>query len=894
MTQGQKTIYLVDGSSYIYRAYHAIRNLSNSKGLPTNAVYGFARMILKLVEERKPLYAAIVFDAAGPTFRHELFDGYKATRPPMADDLAVQIPFIRRLVQGLSLKILEKQGYEADDVIGTLSRVAEEEGHDVFIVTGDKDFRQLLSPRVTLWDPMKDRITSYEGFIEECGFKPGQVVDLMGLSGDSTDNVPGVRGIGEKTAADLIRQFGTLESVFANLGQVQKKRVRENLEKSRAEALLSKELVTINRDVPVSGDLEELKVGVPRHQELAELFRELEFKSLWDQFAVREEEGTEEYRSCLTEEDLLRLVASIREKKAVSMSVQTTGDDPFRDELVGLSFSVETGKSSYLPLAHTCAGFPEQIGIEKAFEVLKPVFEDEAIAKIGHNLKFSAMVLKNRSTKLAGLHFDTMIASYVINPGLKQHSLDFLAQHYLNLRKMTHEEVAGKGKSQKCFSELELQRASRYSCEDADVALRLMRVLGEQLREDENEELFRDVEMALIPVLIDMETRGIRIDTAFFRDMSESFSRELEAIEKEIYAEAGVEFNINSPQQLGSILFEKLQLPILKRTMKTGAHSTDVKVLTRLAALPFKIPKLLLRYRTISKLKATYLDSLVKLADPVTCRIHTSFNQTVAATGRLSSSNPNLQNIPVRGEEGREIRRGFVAEEGCHLLSADYSQVELRIFAHYSDDDAFMDAFRAEEDIHTRTAAEIMRLQGEEVTPDLRRIAKAINFGIIYGMGPQKLSEEVGVDLQTAKRYIAAYFERYQGVGKYRAQVIASAREQGYVTTLFNRRRYLPDINHKNRIIRGEAERMAINTPIQGTAADLIKMAMIRIHRRLKREGFRTRMLLQVHDELVFEVPDGEIETVPAVIRSEMESVFRLKVPLKVDVKVGRNWDEAH
>jgi DNA polymerase-1 len=894
MTDGQKTIYLVDGSSYIYRAYHAIRNLSNSKGLPTNAVYGFARMILKLMEEKRPAYVAIVFDAEGPTFRHDLYDGYKATRPPMAEDLAVQIPFIRRLVEGLSLRTLERQGYEADDVIGTLSRMAEEKGYDVFIVTGDKDFRQLLSPRVTLWDPMKDRVTSYDSFIEECGFKPSQVVDLMGLSGDSTDNIPGVRGVGEKTAADLIRQFGSLEGVFANLEQVQKKRVRESLEKSKAEAVLSKELVTINRFVPVDGDLEDLEIGVPRHLELTNLFRELEFKALWDQFAVREEGGTEEYRSCLSEDELRQLVAVIREKRAVSLNVQTTGEDPFHNELVGISFSVEKKKGSYLPLGHTCPGFPEQIGTEKAFEILRPVLEDGAVSKIGQNLKFSAIVLKNHGTQLAGLHFDTMIASYVINPGLKQHTLDFLAQHYLNLRKMTHEEVAGKGKTQKCFSDVDLQQASRYSCEDADVALRLMEVLGDRLREDGNEDLFKKVEMALIPVLIDMETRGIRIDPGFFREMSENFSLELEAIEKEIYLEAGVEFNINSPQQLASILFDKLQLPILKRTMKTGAHSTDVKVLTRLAALPFKIPKLLLRYRTLSKLKATYLDSLVKLADPATCRIHTSFNQTVAATGRLSSSNPNLQNIPIRGEEGREIRRGFVAEEGWHLLSADYSQVELRIFAHYSGDDAFIEAFRTEEDIHTRTAAEIMGLKKEEVSADRRRIAKAINFGIIYGMGPQKLSEEVGIDLQTAKHYIEAYYKRYQGVGRYREEVIGTARGKGYVTTLFNRRRYLPDINHKNRIIRSEAERMAINTPIQGTAADLIKMAMIRIHERLKREGFQTRMLLQVHDELVFEVPDHEINTVPAVIRSEMEGVFQLKVPLKVDIKIGKNWDEAH
>ncbi|PKN65381.1 MAG: DNA polymerase I [Deltaproteobacteria bacterium HGW-Deltaproteobacteria-15] len=896
MTRGQKTIYLVDGSSYIYRAFHAIRNLSNSKGLPTNAVYGFARMILKLMEDKSPVFAAIVFDAEGPTFRHEMFKEYKATRSGMPEDLVVQIPFIHRLVQGLSLPMVERQGYEADDVIGTLSRVAEEKGYDVFIVTGDKDFRQLLSPRTTLWDPMKDRLTSYEGFVKECGFEPDRIIDIMGLSGDSIDNIPGVPGVGEKTATELVKRFGTLENVFEHLEEIQKKKLKENLEKSRAAALLSKELVTIDRFVDLDCDLEELKIGTVRHSELSDLFRELEFKGLWDQFTIREEEGLEEYIPCLSEEELLNHVHKMREKGTVALNTQTSGDDPFRSDLVGISFSSEKKKGAYLPLAHTCPDMPDHVGQERALEMLKPVLEDEAIAKIGQNLKFQAIALKNHGIDLAGLRFDTMIASYVINPGLKQHDLNFLAQHYLNLRKTTYEEVAGKGKGRKCFSDVDLQQASKYSCEDADVALRLMEVLEKRLKEDGNEDLFYNVEMALIPVLLDMEATGIKIDKGFFREMSETFSRELDQIEKEIYLEAGTEFNINSPQQLGSVLFDKLQLPILKRTSKTKAHSTDVKVLTKLAALelPFKIPRLLLRYRTLSKLKATYLDSLVNLADPVTERIHTSFNQTVAATGRLSSSNPNLQNIPVRGEEGREIRKGFVAEDGWSLLSADYSQVELRIFAHYSGDDAFIEAFRAQEDIHTRTAAEIMGLSRDEVTPDRRRIAKAINFGIIYGMGPHKLSEELGIDHETAKNYISAYYDRYQGVARYREEVIGAAREKGYVTTLFNRRRYLPDINHKNHVIRSEAERMAINTPIQGTAADLIKMAMIRIHNRLKRDGFRSRMLLQVHDELVFEVPENELDTVPRAIRSEMEGGFQLRAPLKVDIKVGRNWDEAH
>lgn len=893
MTHRQKTLYLVDGSSYIHRAYHAIRNLSNSKGLPTNAVYGFARMILKLMEGKKPEYAAIVFDAEGPTFRHKLFEGYKATRPRMPEDLSVQIPYIRRIVEGLALGVIEKQGYEADDVIGTLTRLAEENGFQVIIVTGDKDFRQLLSPGVTLWDPMKDRLISYENFVKEFGMEPAQVIDLMGLSGDSTDNIPGVPGVGEKTALELIKQFGSMEGVFEHLEQIQKKKLRENLEKSREEALLSRKLVTIDCAVPLSGDLESFRIGGPKRRELADLFRELEFKGLWDQFAFREEETAQEYDLCLSEESLLSLVAAIREKGFVSINTETTGPDPLRARLVGIAFAVEKEKAVYLPLAHTCEDVPEQLALDRALEILKDQLEDESIAKIGQNLKYDALVLKQYGIRLAGIRFDTMIASYVINPGLKQHSLDFLAQHYLNRRKRSYEEVAGKGKTQKCFSKIDLREAAAYSCEHADIALRLKDVLQEQLRKDGNEELFSNVEMALVPVLIDMEAQGIKIDTAFFKNMSETFSLEILELEKEIYKEAGVEFNINSPQQLGSILFDKLQLPILKRTLKTKVHSTDVKVLTRLSVLPFRMPKLLLRYRTLSKLKTTYLDSLVKLPDSAD-RIHTSFNQTVAATGRLSSSNPNLQNIPIRGEEGREIRRGFIAEEGCRLLSADYSQVELRIFAHYSGDEAFIEAFREGEDIHTRTAAEIMGLARQDVTPNLRRIAKAINFGIIYGMGPQKLAEEIGIEPRMAKNYISAYYDKYKGVARYREEMIAFARQNGYVTTLFNRRRYLPDINHKNHIIRAEAERMAINTPIQGTAADLIKQAMIRIHGRLKAEGWNTHMLLQVHDELVFEAPDHERESVSVMIRKEMEGGFQLRVPLRVDICFGRNWDEAH
>lgn len=894
MDPEQEIVYLVDGSSYIHRAYHAIGHLANSKGMPTNAVFGFVKMILKLFSEKRPKNIAIAFDAKGPTFRHKLYRDYKANRPPMPEDLVAQLPYIRAFVGGLNVMMIEQEGYEADDVIGTLAKASEKADYRVVIVTGDKDFRQLISPRISLWDTMKDRYTDYEAFKREYGVEPDQVIDIMGLSGDHSDNVPGVPGVGEKTATTLIREFGTLENVLEHAEEVKGNKLRENLKASREDALLSKELVTIDCAVPVEAGVEDLKVGEPDGETLAEIFRELEFRGLWEQFASRKESEEKEYRLCLSEEELVSLIEEIREKGMVSLDTETTSQDPLRAELVGISFCLEDHKARYLPLAHRYLGAPEQLGAAKALQILKPVLEDERIAKLGQNIKYDALVLKCHGVELKGIHFDTMIASYVINPGLRQHNLDYLAQHFLNHKMISYSEVVGKGKAQRNFADVDVEGAMEYSCEDADITFRLMKALERQLASSMNRDLFYDLEMRLLPVLMDMEHTGIEIDTTFFKDMSGRFAKQLKGIEGEIYEEAGMEFNINSPQQLGYVLFEKLRLPVQKKTTKTKTYSTDVKVLTKLSALPYKIPKLLLRYRTLSKLKSTYLDALVKMVDPTTGRIHTSYNQTVTATGRLSSSNPNLQNIPVRGQEGREIRKGFVAGEGHHLLSSDYSQVELRVFAHYSGDPSFIEAFQRDEDIHTRTASEMMGVERRDVTPDMRRIAKAVNFGIIYGMGSRKLSEELGIDHKTAKNYIDTYYERYQGVSRYREEAVSRARKKGFVTTLFNRRRYLPDIEHKNRIIRGEAERMAINTPIQGTAADLIKMAMIRIHERLKRDALRTRMLLQVHDELVFEVPEDEIDAVRSMVKAEMEGVYPLKVPLKVDINVGKNWDEAH
>ncbi|MFC1839573.1 DNA polymerase I [Thermodesulfobacteriota bacterium] len=894
MSQQSNTIYLVDGNSYIYRAYHAIRHLSNSRGLRTNAIFGFTKMLLKLFDDRNPEYVAVALDSKGPTFRHKMYDQYKATRPPMPDDLVEQLPYIKLVIKGLGVKMVEMPGYEADDIIGTLAKKGEENGFDVVIVTGDKDFRQIISGKTSLWDTMKDKETDLDALKDEYGLQPSQIIDLMGLSGDASDNIPGVRGVGEKTALTLIKDFGSLENVYENLQEITKKKLKENLENSYENAVLSKKLVTIDCGMPMDSDIRDYKINDPESEELSKLFHELEFKGLWDQFTSRGGNTEKDYRLCMSEKDLVELVNKIKEKGVVSIDTETTDTDPHKAELVGISFSLEPERGYYLPINHMYLGAPRQIDKEDALGLLRGILEDENILKTGQNIKYDAIVFKHAGINLRGINFDTMIASYVINPGLRQHNLDYLAQHYLNHKMISYHEVAGKGKAEISFSGVAVEKAMEYSCEDADITLRLMSILDAQLIKDKNKDLFHNIEMKLLPVLMDMEMAGIKIDPPFFREMSGSFNLRIKDLEKEIFDEAGTEFNINSPQQLGHILFEIMELPVQKKTAKTKSYSTDVKVLTKLARKGYKIPELILQYRTLAKLKSTYLDSLVKQVNSETGRIHSSFNQTVAATGRLSSSNPNLQNIPIRREEGREIRKGFIAEENHYLLSADYSQVELRLFAHYSGDEALLEAFRKDQDIHSRTASEILGVAMDDVTQDMRRIAKAINFGIIYGMGARKLADELNIDNKTAKEYIESYYDRYRGVTRYRESMAEQAREKGYITTLFNRRRYLPEINSDNNRIKAEAERMAINTPIQGTAADLIKIAMINIHSRLKREGYNSRMLLQVHDELVLEVPEDEIGIMPDIIKKEMEGVHKLDVPLKVDANYGRNWDEAH
>jgi DNA polymerase I len=887
-----KVIYLIDGSSYIHRAYHAIKNLTNSKGLPTNAIFGFAKMLLKLLDEKSPEYIGIAFDLKGPTFRHEICKGYKASRPAMPEDMAVQIPYIKDIVTKLNIRILEKEGYEADDLIGTVSTLSRKQGFHVVIVSGDKDFRQLVSDDIIIWDSMNDKITDYKKIRSEFEVEPEQIIDVMALSGDKIDDIPGIPGVGEKTGVKLIQQFHTMENLFKNTHKIEKELLRQKLEQYEEQAILSKKLVTIHNSVPINVTLDQLRLKPPEKEKLRGVFRELEFKSLMDKFSDTPVLSEKDYRLITDMDELRSLVRLIKKKGFVCLDTETTNVNPLVAELVGISFCVEPETAYYLPLGHMNTGLKATIEFSDALSFLKEILCDKDIKKIGQNIKYDAEVLVRHNITLEGIFFDTMIASYVINPAIRQHNLDNLAQHYLDYKMISYKEVT-EGKKDKSFAYVDIDKAKEYSCEDVDITMKLKSILEKSLRDIDNYELFQDMEMKLVPVLIDMELSGIKIDIDFFKVMSKKYADEISHIELDIHRLAGEKFNINSPQQLGYILFEKLKLPGKKKTKKKSGYSTDVEVLTELAKHN-EISSLLLRYRTIAKLKSTYLDSLVNLVNKDTDRVHTSYNQTVTATGRLSSSSPNLQNIPIKNEEGREIRKGFIADEGHFLLSADYSQIELRVFAHYSNDPVLLEAFERQEDIHARTATEIFDVHPDMITPEMRRMAKTINFGIIYGMGPIKLAKELSINKKVAQVYLDNYYKRYKGVKDLKERIIYQARENGYVTTLLKRRRYLPNIDSNNSNIRSEAERAAVNTPIQGTAADLIKMAMIKIFERLKIDRLKAKMLLQVHDELVFEIPYDELDAVKTIVKNEMEGVYPLHVPLKVDINWGKNWDEAH
>ncbi len=887
---GKKNFFIIDGHSYIYRAYYAVRSLTTSSGLPTNAVFGFATMLFKIIQEQNPALLAVVFDPPGPTRRHSEFAEYKANRPPMPKDLTPQVPYIRRLVEALRIPVFVEEGQEADDVIATLARKADSDGLEVTIVTGDKDILQLVGERVRVYDTLKEKVYRPEDVQERFGVPPGRVVEIMGLMGDAADNIPGVPGIGEKTAKLLITQYGTIKNLLEHAHEIKRPKLRESLVAYADTARLSRELAILHDDIPIALDYGALEAKGPDNAALIRLLQELEFTSLL-KYAARDAGADAEYSAVLDEAALDRLVDALAKADEFCFDTETTSLDPLRADLVGISFALRPRQAFYLPVGHEYPGAPPQIARERALQALAPVLMNPAIRKIGQNSKYDLLVLGRSGITVRGLAFDTMIAAYVLNPSRTSHGLDALALEYLSYKTTTYADVAGSGKKQIGFASVDVSTATAYSGEDADITLRLKQTLEPQLREQGLERLFRDMEMPLLEVLTDMERTGVKLDAALLQSISAELSREITGVEKNIYALAGTEFNINSPKQLADILFGRLGLKPVKRT-KTG-YSTNVDVLEALAHV-HPLPAEILSYRTLAKLKSTYADALPALINPETGRLHTSFNQTVTATGRLSSSEPNLQNIPIRTEVGRRIRRAFIAEPGASLLSADYSQVELRILAHMSGDPGLIETFRQGEDVHTRTASEIFGLDPDEITPEMRRKAKAVNFGIVYGISAFGLAQDIGVSNAEAKRYIDSYFERYPGVRSYIDRAIEEAKTKGYVTTLLGRRRYIPELSSGVASVRGFGERMAMNTPIQGTAADLIKLAMINIHARIRREHRRSAMILQVHDELIFEVPDAECDSMSALVREEMEGVLALSVPIRVDVGIGKNWDEAH
>jgi len=914
---------LVDGSSYVYRAFHALPPLSNSRGEPTGALLGVLNMLQKFLKDFRPQHIAVVFDAPGRTFRDELFTEYKAQRPSMPDDLRAQVAPLLEIIRAQGLPLLRVTGVEADDVIGTLARRAAAAGQRVLISTGDKDMAQLVDGSVTLINTMTNTVLDRAGVKLKFDVYPEQIIDYLALIGDSSDNIPGIEKIGPKTGAKLLQQFGSLDNLIAHVAEVPGK-VGENLRLGLATLELSRRLATIRTDLELPVSLEELKPSAPDVARLRELYARFELRALLrsleggeaaaaggdgasaDAPAVAARRAPEvapaapaaapaierRYEILTRWEDLERWLEVLRKAELIAFDTETTSLDYMRAEIVGVSFAVEPGVAAYVPLRHVYPGAPDQLDRARVLAALKPLLESEAHGKVGHNLKYDAHVLLNAGIALAGMRFDTMLESYVWNSVATNHDLDSDAQRYLGLTTITFEDVAGRGAKQLSFDQVPLEKAGDYAAEDADVALRLHGVLWPQLESlPALARLYRECEQPLVPVLLAMEHHGVLIDRERLRAQSREFARELQALVLAAHREAGHEFNIESPKQLQQILFERLKLPVRRKT-PTGQPSTAEDVLEELAE-SFPLPRIVLEYRTLAKLKSTYTDKLPEQVNERTGRIHTNYAQAVAATGRLSSVDPNLQNIPIRRPEGRRIRQAFVAPPGCVLLAADYSQIELRIMAHLSGDESLRCAFAEDRDVHQATAAEVFGVALAAVTADQRRTAKVINFGLIYGMSPFGLARNLGIERGAAQQYVERYFQRYPGVKRFMDDTRLMARERGFVETVFGRRLYLPDIRSGNAQMRQYAERSAINAPMQGTAADIIKRAMIAVHAWC-RGGEQARLIMQVHDELVLEVRADAVAEVTQAVRERMVGAATLSVPLRVDAGTGANWDEAH
>lgn len=862
----RKKLYLIDGNSYIYRAYFAIPYLSNSKGVPTNAIYGFTNMLMKVIKDEAPDYLVIAFDSKGPTRRHIEYEDYKAHRPAMPDPLAKQIPYIHKLVEAFNIPVLIMEGVEADDIIGTIAKKAEKDGLEVIIITGDKDIFQIVSDHIRIYDTLKNRYFGVEDVKERFGTGPEGVVEVMGLMGDSSDNIPGVPGVGEKTAKALIAEYGTIENLIKNVEKINKPKLKEVIKENLELARLSRSLAAIQTDIPIKTEYREFSISEPDTQKLLPLLKELEFTSLLKLAAP--EVFVKEQKSIETGEALKKLVEELENEEEIALKLLSLDPDPMRGKVEGIALA-RRGEAFYIP------------GIRYKESEISRVLKGKLV-KTGHDLKKEMIFLKREGIELTEPMFDTMVASYLINPIRSEHTLEAVALEFLGKSVTEPHTPLTKGG---------MEGWKDYACHAAEAIFEMKEILSERLREEGLEDLFYKVEMPLVRVLASMETNGFKIDNGFLSVMSNDVDRDLQSLMTKIYALSGQEFNINSPKQLSEVLFEKLRLPVIKKT-KTG-YSTDVEVLQQLSAI-HDLPAEILTYRTLSKLKSTYIDSLPSMINPETGRVHTSLNQTVTATGRLSSSEPNLQNIPIRTELGKRIREAFIAGPGNLILSADYSQVELRVMAHMSEDPILIESFRRGEDIHARTASEVFDIMPGLVTAEMRRQAKVVNFGIIYGISPFGLSKDLGIPQRDAKRFIDAYFEHYKGVKEFIDKTLQEAKGNGYVRTLLGRKRRIPELSAKEAALRQFGERTAVNTPIQGTAADIIKLAMVNIFNRLEKENFKSLLILQVHDELVFEVPEDEADAVKHIVRKEMEGAMELRVPLRVDIGVGKNWREAH
>ncbi len=887
---------LVDGSSYLYRAFHALPPLTNSRGEPTGAVYGVINMIKKLITDYQPEHIAIIFDAKGKTFRDEIYPEYKSHRPPMPDDLITQIEPLHNIIKAMGLPLLMIEGVEADDVIGTLAKQATQKGLKTLISTGDKDIAQMVNENITLVNTMTNTKLDPQGVINKFGIPANLIVDYLSLVGDSVDNIPGIPGVGPKTAVKWLQEYGSLDEIIKQADQI-KGKVGDNLRAHLSQLPMARTLSTIKTDVPLNIYFDQLKTNSPEKNALRDLFQRLEFKTwlaeILNELPEETTKKTQHYDTIFTEHDFNQWLNKLKQAELFAFDTETTSLDAISAEIVGVSFAIASDQAAYIPLAHDYLGAPEQLSRDWVLAQLKPLLENPQHAKVGHNIKYDKSVLANYHINLQGIRFDTMLESYIFDSTGSRHDLDSLALKYLGHKTIHFEDVAGKGAKQLTFNQVTIEQASPYAAEDADISLQLHHKIWPKISENQGlMQTLTTIEIPLLSILSDMERHGVLIDATLLRSQSKEFAENIIHLEQKAYAIAGQSFNLSSPKQLQEILYEKLQLPILEKT-PTGQPATGESVLQDLAR-HYELPKIILEHRSMAKLKSTYTDSLPEKINAKTGRVHTSYNQTVASTGRLSSTDPNLQNIPVKTAAGRRIRQAFIAPPGFKIISADYSQIELRIMAHMSQDPGLLNAFAQGWDVHAATAAEVFGVSIDHVAPEQRRRAKAINFGLIYGMSSFGLARQLDIERHVAQEYIDIYFARYPGVKKYMENTRQLAHHQGFVTTLYGRRLNLPEINSRNIQRQRAAERAAINAPLQGTAADVIKNAMIKIAAWLAEQTCNATMIMQVHDELVFEVAENEIELASRKINELMCDMPEISVPFLVDIGVGNNWDEAH